>query len=337
MAGLQNEDMGQLFEMIKQARSGPAKVVASGAQGVEAGMARGMEERKQALAAEIAKLDSGRKDRETTANEADTQLKYLLANQPSTTTDPVSGKKTETQGLTGVSFEPGKGTRFAPGWTVGSKPGKPTQPEQTDVAIFDVDGKFYNQDGTPRATPINPATTKIINGPKPSAGGTAASPESLLADLDAIEAKLQNVPTSVLGAATSLASTVTGGSIGEDTKVYNDVKPAMAAKFYRAVTKDTRLSDQDAESRALPLFPSAYDAAAVRQKKLAFLRQAALNLKAGKSVTPEDFVTGTLAPAAPSGTQTPSQGQTEAIHTYPSGRKVKYNDATGKWEPYNGQ
>ena len=41
-----------------------------------------------------------------------------------------------------------------------------------------------------------------------------------------------------------------------DVRNYDELRPAVAAGFYRAITGDDRISDRDAAQRALPFVPS---------------------------------------------------------------------------------
>lgn len=56
-------------------------------------------------------------------------------------------------------------------------------------------------------------------------------------------------------------------------KMYEDLSKSAAVAFYRAVTGDTRLSDQDAESRAYPLMWKTNEDVSLREKKFDFLKR----------------------------------------------------------------
>jgi hypothetical protein len=138
MAGLQNEDTGQLFEMIKKARSGPAQAVNAGMQGYDTGVARGLEERKQALAAEIAKMTADSTVIGNNTKISDTALALDKAQKTQDIIDPMSQKRVgripgsttfERVGPRGELIRAGEGN---PG---GSKPVVlPNQPEDKTTA-----------------------------------------------------------------------------------------------------------------------------------------------------------------------------------------------------------
>lgn len=118
--------------------------------------------------------------------------------------------------------------------------------------------------------------------PQPkSNNGIASTPDQQLRGLDYMEGLLNNIGTDVPSIGTAAISKVLGGQRGgfgsDAIKEYEDAKPGAAVGAYRAITGDTRLSDSDAQQRALPFMPSVYpvmDTATVRAGKLARLRRA---------------------------------------------------------------
>lgn len=99
--------------------------------------------------------------------------------------------------------------------------------------------------------------------------------QNALKDLDeqtdqigSLRKMLSDIPGGFTGGAESLLSKATFGAIGGKAKQYNDLKPSIATKIYRAMTGDTRLSDADAASRAYPLLPSLAEPLDVREEKL---------------------------------------------------------------------
>lgn len=115
----------------------------------------------------------------------------------------------------------------------------------------------------------------------PQPGGIQAAPGSHLETLRYTQSLLDKIPTDLSTAATAGASKALGGErggIGSNAiKEYEDAKPAAAVQFYRAITGDTRLSDNDARERALPFMPTVWpipDTAEVRKGKMARLAAA---------------------------------------------------------------
>lgn len=111
------------------------------------------------------------------------------------------------------------------------------------------------------------------------------SPESQLSSLDYLQGLLNKIPTNVGTLGTVGAAKVLGGEreimgvkIGSDAaKEYEDAKPGAAVSVYRAMTGDTRLSDADAQARALPFLPSTFpvmDTTNVRSGKMSRIRKA---------------------------------------------------------------
>jgi hypothetical protein len=152
-------------------------------------------------------------------------------------------------------------------------------------------------------------STKITVGSVPTGGSvlSKSQPTNIQKDINdidiqigqmkAIRSMLSDLPGGVVGGATSLASKATFGAIGGKQKEYNDMKPAVATKIYRAMTGDTRLSDADAAARAYPLLPSFAEPVEVREAKIANIeknlsdrRESLLSGGGLKSITPKSPV-----------------------------------------------
>lgn len=81
--------------------------------------------------------------------------------------------------------------------------------------------------------------------------------KSAISIINHLQNKFETVPTGAEAVGSKAASFLTFGKSGNKSqRVYDDAFNANAAKFYRAYTNDTRLSDQDAKTRALGLLPS---------------------------------------------------------------------------------
>lgn len=130
------------------------------------------------------------------------------------------------------------------------------------------------------------------------------SAESQLQMLTDLKEEAKKTPSGYAGIGSSIASFFTrGGNIPgtgkavENVKVYNDKKPAIAVSIYRAATGDTRLSDADAKSRALPLLWDTSEAKNIQERKFNDLEKifkARINLiKKGKYTqnSEGDFIT----------------------------------------------
>lgn len=316
MSDIRPEDLQSLVAALSQGDQRGAQVNAA-MTGANAGQDRALEQRKADFQMKLEKAGLIVKQRDTASTEAKTGLDFKKAQQPSTVFDPSTGKTTTTPGMSGIDFQPGVGLTQTPDASVGEKgpkilPNPAAKP--TDVAVFDQDtGTFTNQDGTPRTTPIDPSRTKIIPHSRPPSGGAAADPSTLLANLKQTEEILKKVPSGIVGAGASVASKVTGGAVFPDTKLYEDTKPATSVSIYRAVTKDNRLSDGDAQARALPLMPSTYDSPELRSKKLLFLKTALQNSIAGKTTSPDAFTLAAqqLGGSGTAGQVTPEEARAE--------------------------
>jgi len=117
--------------------------------------------------------------------------------------------------------------------------------------------------------------------------------------------QLQNlangVPAGRIAGLGSMAlNTVTGGGMAQNTRLYLKQLPAMAVSLYRALTGDTRLSDADAASRAMPLLWHPSEAGNIRKasfdniKKALLRRIKMLESKQGlvpNPLAPDEFIT----------------------------------------------
>lgn len=133
--------------------------------------------------------------------------------------------------------------------------------------------------------------------------GPSSNPKSALNQIVQLENLLKNIPTDLTTGVTAANSkalggerTVLGVKLGSNyIKNYEDAKPAAAVTAYRAISNDTRLSDNDAQARALPLMPTVFpvpDTDTVRAWKLATLKEAfaiSTKLKAQNPNAPIDF------------------------------------------------
>ena len=91
--------------------------------------------------------------------------------------------------------------------------------------------------------------------------------------IDGIEQTIKGI-SGLSGGMKQLASKATAGAIAPEARLYQEQKPAIAVKLYRALTNDTRLSDADAAARAMPLLPDLYEAPKVQADKLQSLKNA---------------------------------------------------------------
>ncbi len=141
--------------------------------------------------------------------------------------------------------------------------------------------------------------------------------DNQLQQLNDLRGMLKDIPGGIAGGAESLLSKATFGAIGGKAKQYNDIRPSIATKIYRAMTGDTRLSDADAASRAYPLLPSLAEPTNVREAKIVNLeknlteRKKILSSGAGYKPLP-----GQLQPLTPPGTptnETPEQRKARLI------------------------
>ena len=84
----------------------------------------------------------------------------------------------------------------------------------------------------------------------------------------------------ISGGISKLKAYISGGKgdEGSNSLFYSDNKPALAVALYRDITGDTRTSDADAASRALPLLPDQIEHPDLVTKKLANIENA-LNVR----------------------------------------------------------
>lgn len=111
--------------------------------------------------------------------------------------------------------------------------------------------------------------------------GKLQGAENLLSNVKDL---LSKVPSGAAGLAQeALSSNIAarGQFAIPEARVYNQVAPGAAVGIYRAVTRDDRLSDADAASRARPLLPFEGEPEAVRNLKLEFLDKLVEDQKAG--------------------------------------------------------
>ena len=85
--------------------------------------------------------------------------------------------------------------------------------------------------------------------------------------LDQLEKDAGSLPSGFGGIAAQGLNFVTRGQSNPNLMVYDDQRKAVAVALYRALTGDTRLSDADAASRALPLLWHPSEAGEVRGLK----------------------------------------------------------------------
>ncbi len=138
---------------------------------------------------------------------------------------------------------------------------------------------------------------------KVTAGKVGTVDASGLAQLAATAEKLLNkIPADFWTKSVTQGTTaVLGGKRGmagsDDVQLYNSNRPALAVGIYRATTGDTRLSDSDAQARALPLVPSIGETAAVRAQKLQAIKRLPVIAKAIMSKLPPDADEASVAAA----------------------------------------
>lgn len=155
--------------------------------------------------------------------------------------------------------------------SMGTPPPKETSPESKIFIGTDANGNpliLGNKSGT-ISTGIVPSGGSVL--PKNQAGVIQKDVKDIdnqLQQLREIRKMLGDVPGGITGGIESLTSKATYGAIGGKAKQYNDLKPSIATKIYRAMTGDTRLSDADAASRAYPLLPSLAEPLELREAKI---------------------------------------------------------------------
>jgi hypothetical protein len=154
-----------------------------------------------------------------------------------------------------------------------------------------------------------------------------------------LKQSLQSVPQGrANGSLSLLKSYITGGKgdVGSSSLFYKDNKPAMAVALYRYLTGDTRTSDADAASRALPLLPDQTEHPDLIEKKFnnieksLFLRQQLLETgqfqidpQSGVPVTPQTFSSSIQT------TQDPNEGKV-IVNPTTGERKIRKG---GQWLP----
>lgn len=94
--------------------------------------------------------------------------------------------------------------------------------------------------------------------------------ETLVNDLEKLS---DTVPSGYGGLYSQGEAFLTRGNTQTNTVLYNDQRKAIAVAVYRALTGDTRLSDADAASRALPLLWKPDEGEAVKKAKFNSLKQ----------------------------------------------------------------
>jgi hypothetical protein len=101
--------------------------------------------------------------------------------------------------------------------------------------------------------------------------------------LNYMKDKAQNLPSGGAAIGGNIANFISRGSFNPQLALYEKQMPAMSVTIYREITGDTRLSDQDAEARALPLLwdPRKGEAGAIKEgvfNDLSKMYQARINL-----------------------------------------------------------
>lgn len=145
----------------------------------------------------------------------------------------------------------------------------------------------------------NPAKYQNIKGLKiiDDVAGPTTNPENVLGSLRFAQKLLGRIPTDLSTLGTAGVSKMLGGQrriggqdFGSDAiKAYEDHKGGTAVSVYRSITGDTRLSDADAQARALPYMPSVFpvvDTAAVRKLKMDRLVEATKIAQAQRGKNP---------------------------------------------------
>jgi hypothetical protein len=88
-----------------------------------------------------------------------------------------------------------------------------------------------------------------------------------------LEKDVDKLPSGYSGILSNIWGVVTRGANNPDLKTYNDSRPAIAVGLYRTLTGDTRLSDDDAKKRALPLIWDSSESKSVQKKKFENIKQ----------------------------------------------------------------
>lgn len=142
------------------------------------------------------------------------------------------------------------------------------------VAIQDNQGVIWNPVSQTFDLKPFPGKGAVLTKAEPGKiGNQTIQNDEALSLVDDLESKLKG-SSGIGGGIKSIASKVTAGGISPELRIYNQQKPAIAVKLYRAITGDTRLSDADAAARALPLLPDTYEASDVQSSKIKSMRDA---------------------------------------------------------------
>lgn len=246
-------------------------------------------------------------------------------------TDLQTGKKYSAPGVTGLSFGPDGRLIIGSDFNAGVKSVKSAPEVISPLIVHDQEtGKFSIGGQEVNPTQI-PKSARIVEQSRPPQESKTAAGQLPL--LDQMEGIINKQPTGLIGSASSLLSKVTGGAFNPDAKVYNDLKNAAAVGVYRAVTKDTKLSDADAQNRALPMFPDFYDAPDVKAKKFAIIRDAI----AAQSAKPGAAAAGGAPPAPATGGPATFANEDEAnaaeqAGTLKKGQRVVIGGTPGTWQ-----
>ena len=112
--------------------------------------------------------------------------------------------------------------------------------------------------------------------------------------LSFLQAALAGAPSGpITGRIGKFQQSITGGGIRPLAKLYQDQKPAISAGVYREITGDKRLSDVDAQVRALPMMPDQNEAVQLQALKFAFLdkklKSREQSLATGKEIKIESY------------------------------------------------
>lgn len=111
--------------------------------------------------------------------------------------------------------------------------------------------------------------------------GKLAGAENLLKNVEEILSKVPSGAEGLLQEGLSSNIAARGAFAIPEARLYNQVAPGAAVGIYRAVTRDDRLSDADAASRARPLLPYEGEPPEVRRLKLEFNKKLIEDQKAG--------------------------------------------------------
>lgn len=253
-----------LEELIKARRTpGPAEAIQSGLEGFMAGRKRRQEEDEAKATAVLnqAKLRLQQQGEERAGRELE------------------AGLIPAQQSLTGAEATPEVQKQLME-----------KKPKYTKAGEAEENGRkfiIYAQEGDPSKTVrINAGVAgqdNKLTAKQNDHLGKLQGAENLLTN---VEKLLNEVPSGGKGLMQeALSSNVLGrGALAiPEARVYNQVAPGASVGIYRAVTRDDRLSDADAASRARPLLPFEGEPEPVRKLKLQFVKQLIEDQKAGTS------------------------------------------------------